>query len=108
MSKRNRRDFFSQRIEGTSRPPGRDVPLDKPVLGKSIVWFTRHALDRLKQRGITEAEVLRVLQQPTHKGLPTTPQRRRWRRAGSARASIDVVFEIWPEKLCIVTVFQVE
>jgi hypothetical protein len=107
MSTGNGRNFFSGRFNRISRTPGRDVALDEPILGKSIVWFTRHAIDRMKQRGVSEAEVIRVLAAPTQKGLPTQPNRRRWRRSRSARNHVDIVFEIWPDKICIVTVILV-
>ena len=89
------------------RTPGRDVQLSEPILGKDIVWFTRHALDRMKQRGVAEAEALNVLRNPMKKGLKTQPGRQRWRRTVKGD-SIDVVFEVWPKKLCVVTVLLIE
>jgi len=56
----------------------------------------------MKMRGIAEREVIEVLQSPTKKNLPTDPDRERWRRG-----RIDVVFERWKEKFCIITTFRV-
>ena len=60
------------------RAPGRDVRCS--VLGYELVWITRHAIDRMKQRGVTQSEVLGVLQKPDKKGLKTQPGRERWRK----------------------------
>jgi hypothetical protein len=71
-------------------------------LGFDKVWFTRHALQRMKQRRVTQSEVFLVLENPTKKGLKTQPGRERWRRNRT-----DVVFERWADKVCIVTVMVV-
>lgn len=73
------------------------------MLGYDKVWFTRHALERMKQRGVSEQQVFRVLEQPTKKRLKTQAGRERWRRD-----CVDVVFERWPDKLCIITVMVIE
>ena len=93
-----------------SRPskPGREITVEKPILGFRNVWFTRHALDRMQQRRISEAEVLQVLRSPTKKGLPTAPGRERWRRNRSRKLAIDVVFERWKGKLCVVTTIAID
>jgi hypothetical protein len=84
-----------------SRRPG--VEVQRSVLGFDSVWFTRHALQRMKQRGVSEAEVFLVLEHPTKKGLRTQSGRERWRRNRT-----EVVFERWSDKrLCIVTVIVI-
>jgi hypothetical protein len=88
------------------RIPGREVA--HSVLGFDKVWFTRHALQRMKQRGVLQAEVFLVLKSPTRKGLRTQPNRERWRRRRSSKVAVDVVFERWTDKLCIVTVIVIE
>src|ERR1051326_3100971 len=45
---------------------------------------------------------------PTKKGLPTQPGRKRWRKWNSRSRSVDVVFEQMEDKLCIVTVIDIE
>ena len=84
-----------------SHRPGREV--EYSVLSYERVWFTRHALERMKQRGVSEQQVFRVLEQPTKKGLRTQVDRERWRRG-----RVDVVFTRWPDNLCIITVIVVE
>lgn len=81
--------------------------VQSPILGKTTIWFTRHALDRMKQRGVTEKQVFAVLRNPDQKGLPTRPGRRRWRKEGPSGAVVDVVFEVWADRLCIVTAIMV-
>jgi len=90
----------------TSRQPGKEVA--HSILGYSTVWFTRHALTRMKQRGVTQAEVFQVLKSPNRKGLRTQPGRERWRKTRSAKYAVDVVFERWPEQLCVVTVILIQ
>ena len=79
------------------RSPGLEVV--RSVLGFDKVWFTRHALQRMKQRGVSQTEVYLVLEHPQRKGLKTQPGRERWRRN-----RVDVVFERWANRLCIITV----
>src|SRR5438477_1788739 len=88
------------------RMPGIEVKVDDPVLGYNRIWFTRHALTRMKQRGITESEVFAVLKTPTQKGLPTAPRRLRWRKHRTARLAVDVVFTRLPNQLRIITVIK--
>ncbi len=82
------------------RVPGREV--SHSVLGYDTVWFTNHAIQRMKQRRISEAQVFSVLEHPTAKGLKTQPGRERWRRN-----NVDVVFARWPDKICIITVISI-
>lgn len=64
----------------------------------------------MKIRGVTEREVYAVLRSPTRKGLPTQPDRKRYRKNKSNYKAIDVVFEEWPEEkqLVIVTVIVID
>jgi hypothetical protein len=80
------------------------------VLGFETTWFTRHALDQMKIRGVTEREVYAVLCKPTKTGLPTQPDRKRYRKNKSNYKAIDVVFEEWPEEkqLVVVTVIVID
>jgi hypothetical protein len=87
------------------RQPG--VEITHSVLGFDKVWFTRHALQRMKQRRVTQEEVFSVLANPTRKGLKTQPGRYRWRKRRNRNFVVDVVFEKWPDKLCIVTVIAI-
>ncbi|MCC6125812.1 MAG: DUF4258 domain-containing protein [Pirellulales bacterium] len=91
-----------------------DRPLVQPgeeiahsVLGYDKVWFTRHALHRMKQRRVTQEEVFSVLANPTRKGLRTQPGRFRWRKRRNKNYVIDVIFERWPDKLGIITVIVI-
>jgi hypothetical protein len=88
------------------RSPGEQVA--HSVLGFDKVWFTSHALQRMKQRGISQAEVFSVLEHPTRKGLKTQPNRERWRRNRMRGLAVDVVFERWTDRLCIVTVIAIQ
>jgi hypothetical protein len=76
-------------------------------LGRELVWITRHALDRMKLRRFSQSEVLQVLKKRDKKGLKTQTGRERWRKYRSQKVAIEVVFEKWPDKTCVVTVMVI-
>jgi hypothetical protein len=62
----------------------------------------------MRQRRVKQEEVFSVLEHPTQRGLKTQRGRFRWRKHRTARSAVDVVFEKWPDKLCIVTVIVIQ
>lgn len=88
-----------------SRRPGRLVP--KPVLGKKAVYFTRHALSRMKQRGISETDVFQALTKPDETGLATQDGRKRVRWFRGAGANVDVVYEDESNVIRVITVMRI-
>jgi hypothetical protein len=95
-----------RRVVRRTQPPAvvrrRGKEVRYSVLGFDKVWFTRHALDRMRQRGVSQREVFAVLERPTRKGLKTQPGRKRWKRNDT-----EVVFQPWADKLCIITVIVI-
>ncbi len=77
--------------------------LQEEVLGCKSVAFDEHALTRMSQRGVMEEEILEVLRNPDQTGLPTQPNRFRYRKARNGR-SVDVVFEHDPTQIVVLTV----
>lgn len=77
--------------------------IHEEVLGCQSVAFDEHALTRMSERSVTEDEVLEVLRNPDRTGLPTQPNRFRYRKARHGR-SVDVVFEHDPTQIVVVTV----
>ncbi len=73
------------------------------VLGCKSVAFDEHADARMKERIVSEEEVFEVLRNPDQTGLPTQPNRERYRKLLSDR-SIDVVFERDPTQIVVITV----
>ena len=73
------------------------------VLGVDLVEFSIHADKQMKSRGITEAEALRVLKSPQETGLPTQIMRHRVRRYRSRKIAVDVVYEMYPDRVIVVT-----
>jgi hypothetical protein len=73
------------------------------VLGCKTVAFDEHALTRMGERGVTEDEVIEVLRNPDQTGLPTQPNRYRYRKRLAGR-SVDVVFEHDPTQVVVITV----
>lgn len=77
--------------------------IDEQVLGCKTVAFDEHALTRMAERSVTEEEVLEVLRNPEHVGLPTQSNRFRYRKTLGGR-TVDVVFEHDPTQVVVVTV----
>jgi hypothetical protein len=82
--------------------------VDASVRGYDHVEFTRHAVDRMKQRGVTEQQAINAIRSPTRKGLRTQPGRKRFRkiRPGGTTA-VDVVFKELADRILVVTVIVV-
>ena len=97
---RLRRIVLQPVLSGAGRKRG--IEVEHSVLGVDKVWFTWHSLQRMRQRNVSQSEVFWVLESPDKKGLKTQPGRERWRRH-----RVDVVFERWADKLCIVTVMVI-
>src|ERR1043165_4707990 len=68
------------------------------VLGCKTVAFDEHALTRMAERSVTEDAVIEILQNPDQTGLPTQPNRFRFRKSVAARL-VDVVFEHDPTQI---------
>ena len=77
------------------------------VRGKSEVAFDEHAMQRMAQRSITEAQVVATLQNPDITGLRADPGRFRVRRHYGAHHSIDVVLEEEPTRILVITAVRV-
>lgn len=75
--------------------------------GKSEVAFDAHAIQRMAERSITEAQVLATLQNPDITGLSAGSGRQRVRRHYGGHHSIDVVFEEEPTRIVVITVVRV-
>jgi hypothetical protein len=77
------------------------------VLGKGEVAFDAHAVQRMNERNITEAQVLATLKNPDITGLSAAPGRRRVRRHYGSHVSIDVVYEDEPNRVLVITAVRV-
>jgi hypothetical protein len=101
-----RRGTISIRPQGA--PKARAGKLIRVRLkGKAILEIPSHALDRMKQRGISVDEVIRAIRKPSRSGLPTEPPRRRVRKHRSPSEAIDVVYELDADRIIVVTAFPV-
>ena len=79
------------------------------VLGKRLVELTDHAVTRMRQRDISDQDVLETLANPTiTEGLETQDGRKRYRRNKTARRAIDVIFEERDDRIAVVTTTTVE
>ncbi|MCI0380696.1 MAG: DUF4258 domain-containing protein [Gemmataceae bacterium] len=79
--------------------------IDEQVLGCKTVAFDEHALTRMSERNVTEDEVLEVLRNPEQTGLPTQPNRFRYRKMVAGR-TVDVVFVHDPTQIVVITVID--
>lgn len=84
----------TQPAKTASRTTSKLVTLQSQLLGCRLVEFTGHALARMKQRDVTEDDVLKALQ-ISNRQIPGQQQpgriRIRWQK--TRRLSIDVVYE---------------
>jgi hypothetical protein len=76
------------------------------VLGCQTVAFDEHAIRRMGERNVSEDEVLEVLRNPTQTGLPTQPNRFRYRKSNATGEWIDVVFEHDPTQIVVFSVWR--
>jgi hypothetical protein len=78
-----------------------------PVLSYNAIEFFPHAMDRVKQRGITRDEVIEAINNPTSSDLPTQAGRKRVRRVfGKSGKAIDVIYDELPDRVRVITTFQ--
>jgi hypothetical protein len=85
----------------------RGLILNQRLLGRDKVEFIHHALVRMNQRGVSQAEVFHTIEHPSQTGLPTQPGRQRVRWNKSINYSVDVVFELMDDRVRIITVMRV-
>jgi hypothetical protein len=78
--------------------------VSRKALGRNKVYFIHHALVRMKERGVTEDEVFETLAAPDDTGLPADPPRLRVRKHRNRRTSVDVVYELTPAAVRVITV----
>jgi hypothetical protein len=77
------------------------------VLGRNDVAFDEHALKRMQERGVTEAQVLATLQNPDRTGLHANPGRLRVRRHYGSHTAVDVVYEEEASRIVVISVIRV-
>ena len=80
--------------------------IQENVLGCKTVAFDEHAIRRMQERKVSEDEVLDVLRNPTQTGLPTLPNRFRYRKHSSSDHWIDVIFELDPTQVVVFSVWR--
>lgn len=73
------------------------------VLGCTSVAFDEHALKRMRERKVSEDDVLEVLRTPDETGLRADPNRQRYRKRLGSR-QVDVVFEQDPTEIVVISV----
>jgi hypothetical protein len=76
------------------------------VRGCRSVAFDEHAIKRMNERHVTEDEVLDVLRNPTQTGLPTSPNRLRFRKHTGPNHWVDVIFEEDPTQIVVFSVWR--
>lgn len=89
-----------------SHDPGKTV--NRRTLGRKTVHFVGHALTQMEVRGIKEHEVFDTLDHPDRTNLPTRKGRKRYRKHRNQKTSIDVVFELNPDMVRIITAIKID
>lgn len=102
---RNGRRPRSSQLRFRRRRPGKIV--QKRACGCDEIEFSRHALDRMRQRGVSENEVINAIRRPTRTGLPTPPGRERVRKNRRSSGAVDIVYVKKGKRLVIVTVIHI-
>jgi hypothetical protein len=77
------------------------------IFGRDAVAFDEHAIKRMKERSITEAQVLATLQKPDITGLRADPGRKRLRRHYGLHHSVDVVYEEEASRIVVISAIRV-
>ncbi len=85
--------------------PSRIIILEEELLGKTKVEIIAHALDQMKIRGVSEAEVLAVIRHPAETGLTAPAGRERVRKFKKPTKAIDVVYEVLEDRIRVITTF---
>jgi hypothetical protein len=82
------------------------IEYKKQVLGFPTIYFNQHALERMRERGITLDEVFRAIENPDITGLKTQPGRIRslWKKSNDV--AIEVVYEVQVSRVRVVTTWK--
>ena len=86
----------------------KEIEVDEPVCGKDKVAFDEHAVKRMKERKITQSQVLATLRKPDMTGLQADQGRLRVRRHYGAHTSVDVVYEEHKASILVISVIRIE
>jgi len=78
--------------------------IEEAVLGRRKLAFDEHAILRMKERGVTEEQVIQTLNNPTAVNLPADPGRTRVRRFYPPIVSVDVIYEEDPTVIVVISV----
>ncbi len=93
------------------QPPksnGRIVQLDPPIQGYSEIEFSKHAIEQMSIRGITQDEAIRTVRKPRETGLPTQIMRHRVRSYRGAGVAVDVVYEFDYKRIIVITAIVIQ
>jgi hypothetical protein len=60
----------------------------------------------MQERHVSEDEVLDVLRNPTQMGLPTSPNRLRFRKHAGPNHWVDVIFEEDPTQIVVLSMWR--
>jgi hypothetical protein len=96
-------------VAGHGKPIYRDdsIVLNEKLRGRELVELTGHVQQRMKERGVSQEDVLNTIRNPT-KSVPSTQSGRlRFRWQKTPRTFIDVVFEESKDRVCVVTVIKI-
>ena len=87
--------------------------VERELLGRTRVEFTIHAADRMKERRVTAEQVVDAIAAPDEEDLPVdqdggvgSPDRFRVRKFLGKDSALDVVYELWPEAVVVVSTYS--
>ena len=85
-----------------------DLKKGEEILGFSKIEICRHAQDRMKQRNVSLAEIMKAIKMPDRTGLPTQPNRMRVRWNRTTLWAVDIVYDTIPDRVRVITVIVVK
>jgi hypothetical protein len=80
--------------------------IQESVRGCRSVAFDEHAIRMMRQRGVSEDEVLEVLRNPTRTDLKADADRLHFRRQTGPGTWVDVIFEEDPTQIVVISVWR--
>lgn len=86
----------------------RIVDMNSAVLGRTRLELVGHARMQMKTREIGIGDIIHTIKSPVETDLPTQAGRKRYRWNKTIAQAIDVVFEILPDRLRIITVIAIK
>lgn len=82
-----------------------DIILEEKICGKTRMEYVPHATERMKQRSITQEDIVSALKNPTQRGLPADVPHLRISWKKSKTKVLSVVYDLTKNTIRIITAY---